>query len=448
MKRGKKNWIKGICVEKLFGLYDYEIPGNEGPKNIEKVLILYGENGSGKTTILRLIFHLLASEKRGGHKTFVAHTKFKRLVIKFSNKYKVVAYRTGEKLLGSFVMELWNAEEKISSTEFLADAEYTVKPGGPNEEEKDKFLVALRNLGLTLYLLGDDRTVRVTNPRQEKRRMYRRRLTEEEISSSRDFEKVSLRELNPEQFSVMLLEDSMQRLRGWIRNHVMSGSTLGESNVNEIFSDIVEKIASKQKRGPREKATRREYLMERINKIEQRNKEFSRFGLTPGFNGQKLMGAIDKASPIKFKSIHPIIVPYLDSFEAKLNALDHIQGIIEKFVNTINSFIVDKSISFRVRRGFTILSRNREDLSPRMLSSGEKHLLLLFCNAITALDEQSIFIIDEPEISLNIKWQRNLISSLLDCAKDSAVQYVFASHSMQILAQHEDKVVKLVCKKG
>lgn len=109
--------------------------------------------------------------------------------------------------------------------------------------------------------------------------------------------------------------------------------------------------------------------------------------------------------------------------------------------------MVDKSISFHVRLGFKIMSRNREDLSPRMLSSGERHLLLLFCNAITALDDQSIFIIDEPEISLNIKWQRKLITSLLDFVKDSAVQYVFASHSMQILAQHEDKVVKLVSKK-
>lgn len=450
MKRRKKIWIKGICVEKLFDLYDYEIPGKEDPKNIEKVLILYGDNGSGKTTILRLIFHLLACERTEGHKTFVAKTKFKRLIMKFSNGFKVVADHKGEKLLGTFVMELWKTEERIASTEFLADAENSIKSGGPNEEENDKFLDTLRNLGLTLYLLGDDRTVRVTNPHKAQRQMYRRRAVEEEstISTWQALAMKSGEELDPEQISVRLLEDSMQRLRGWIRNHVMRGSTRGESNVNVIFSDIIEKIASEQRRGPRKKATRREYLVERINKIEQRNKEFSRFGLTSSFNGKKLMDAIDKASTTKFKSIRPIIVPYLYSHEAKLNALDHIQGIIEKFVNTINSFMVDKSISFHVRGGFKIMSRNKEDLSPRMLSSGERHLLLLFCNAITALDEQSIFIIDEPEISLNIKWQRNLISSLLDCIKDSAVQYVFASHSMQILAQHEDKVVKLVSKKG
>lgn len=450
MIRGKKIGIEGICVEKLFGLYDYEIPGNEGPKNIEKVLILYGDNGSGKTTILRLIFHLLACERTEGHKTFVAKTKFKRLIMKFSNKYKVVADRKGDKLLGTFMMELWKAEERIASTEFLADAENSVKSGGPNEEENDKFLDTLRSLGLTLYLLGDDRTVRVTSPHKVQMQMYRRRVLEEG-SPIRTWQALAMRsegELYPEQISIRLLEESIQRLRGWIRNHVMRGSTRGESNVNVIFSDIIGKIASEKRRGPRKKATRREYLVERIIEIEKRNTEFSKFALTPKFNGQKLLDSINRASTDKFKYIRPIIVPYLDSHEAKLDALNNIQSTIEKFISTINSFMVDKSISFHVRFGFKIMSRNREDLSPSMLSSGERHLLLLFCNAITALDEQSIFIIDEPEISLNVKWQRKLISSLLDCVKDSAVQYVFASHSMQILAQHEDRVFKLVSKKG
>lgn len=90
---------------------------------------------------------------------------------------------------------------------------------------------------------------------------------------------------------------------------------------------------------------------------------------------------------------------------SKLNAVDEVHSRIDSLISTINSFLADKTISFHVRRGFRIRSCTNEQLSPRVLSSGERHLLLLFCNTITALDKRSIFIIDEPEISLNIKIQ-------------------------------------------
>lgn len=69
--------------------------------------------------------------------------------------------------------------------------------------------------------------------------------------------------------------------------------------------------------------------------------------------------------------------------------------------------------------------------------------MLLFCSTLVAADRPSILMIDEPEISLNIKWQRKLLTSLLGCIGENQVQYVFATHSMEILAQHRDKVCKL-----
>ncbi|KHD09288.1 hypothetical protein PN36_34135 [Candidatus Thiomargarita nelsonii] len=78
-----------------------------------------------------------------------------------------------------------------------------------------------------------------------------------------------------------------------------------------------------------------------------------------------------------------------------------------------------------------------------MLSSGEKQLLLLFCNTLIARDKATIFIIDEPEISLNIKWQRQLIRTLLNFTKDSQVQFLFATHSIELLSQYRSNVVKL-----
>ena len=56
----------------------------------------------------------------------------------------------------------------------------------------------------------------------------------------------------------------------------------------------------------------------------------------------------------------------------------------------------------------------------------------------------SIFIIDEPEISLNVKWQRKLGDTLLKFAKGRNVQFILASHSIELLSGHGKNVFKLI----
>jgi predicted ATPase len=63
---------------------------------------------------------------------------------------------------------------------------------------------------------------------------------------------------------------------------------------------------------------------------------------------------------------------------------------------------------------------------------------------MAARDVASVFIIDEPELSLNIKWQRELIRALLECIEGSRGQFVMASHSTELFARHRDAVVRLV----
>jgi predicted ATPase len=67
----------------------------------------------------------------------------------------------------------------------------------------------------------------------------------------------------------------------------------------------------------------------------------------------------------------------------------------------------------------------------------------LLCNALIARDHRSIFIIDEPELSLNVKWQRKLIDSLTKCAGTTSNQFIIASHSLELLTKHRTSVVKL-----
>ncbi|HBQ2910728.1 TPA: ATP-binding protein [Klebsiella pneumoniae] len=139
-----------------------------------------------------------------------------------------------------------------------------------------------------------------------------------------------------------------------------------------------------------------------------------------------------------------LLTPYIESLDVRLEAVRSIYVIIDKFITIINELLTDKEIGFHLSQGFYIKNRFEEKLSASQLSSGEQQLLLLFCNVLVARDKPSLFIIDEPEISLNIKWQRKLIQYLLDITKDTSIQFMFASHSLEIISQHRSRVVKLV----
>ena len=74
--------VSKIIVDDLFGYYTYELPSShESDSDLSRLMILYGDNGSGKTTILKLLYHLLSPSRRKGHKTFVAQQRFRRFAV-------------------------------------------------------------------------------------------------------------------------------------------------------------------------------------------------------------------------------------------------------------------------------------------------------------------------------------------------------------------------------
>lgn len=79
------------------------------------------------------------------------------------------------------------------------------------------------------------------------------------------------------------------------------------------------------------------------------------------------------------------------------------------------------------------------------LSSGEQQLMLFYFELIFGSDEETLLLIDEPEISLHIAWQMRLISDLktiIDRSKKhSAV--IIATHSPQVINGNWDLQIDL-----
>lgn len=70
------------------------------------------------------------------------------------------------------------------------------------------------------------------------------------------------------------------------------------------------------------------------------------------------------------------------------------------------------------------------------LSSGERQILVLFTFLAFIATEDSVFIIDEPELSLHPKWQLEFLRAFLEL-KPRGTQLVLATHSPEIVAEHK-----------
>lgn len=445
MKELKSRSIKRISVTNLFGMYDYDLTVQENSIEPEKILILYGDNGSGKTSILKIAFHLLAPEDQSGHKSEVAPIPFKRFEIELHNGTVIWAERPKRKLKGGFSMGIKVQRRKEKTIEFVAVEGNSIRSTSEKHDaQTHEFLAYLSELDISLYLLSDDRTIRQAG-RVDRDLQYDIEFGEELIYMEAESRaRVRRRhQINPEQIAQHRLSQSISRAETWIRGRAILGSSIGESNVNTLYSEILRNLISLPKGSKISQKTSKVTIERRLAKLESKYKQFSQYGLLPEFSGIGIMQAVSSAPTAQIEIITNVLNPYLESLEKKLEAMTEAYTRVNSLVSIINRFLTNKLLSYDLHKGITIYSDDKTLLDPSMLSSGERHLLLLFCNSFVAVDRPSILMIDEPELSLNIKWQRKLILSLLDCVGDSPVQYLFATHSMELLAQHRDRVVKL-----
>ena len=131
-------------------------------------------------------------------------------------------------------------------------------------------------------------------------------------------------------------------------------------------------------------------------------------------------------------------------FEKSKDKLKKKEKKYSLLVEIINTFFSNKSI--RIDEGDIKIfdSKNeKKKIKLSQLSSGEKQILLFFISCIYHMFEKKsgVLIIDEPEISLNISWQRLFVKSINKI--NPKIQLIFATHSPFIVHDFDEKLIEL-----
>ena len=129
---------------------------------------------------------------------------------------------------------------------------------------------------------------------------------------------------------------------------------------------------------------------------------------------------------------------------AYMNAMERAVERERDFVSRLDAFqrIIDRSdfankqMEINPKYGYRFKAKDvrQSILYPEQLSSGEQHLLIMAYELIFRAPDNSIVLIDEPEISFHLMWQMDFLKNLEDiiACRDRKLQCIVATHSPQI----------------
>lgn len=145
------------------------------------------------------------------------------------------------------------------------------------------------------------------------------------------------------------------------------------------------------------------------------------------------------ALPLIYRTNH--IIDSLNQSEKEKNEITEAR---QNFFETIHSFMSNKRFFYDNKTGelsFRINQEGEQSFPWTNLSSGEKQLLIQFLEVLLQESKSVIFIADEPEISLHVTWQENLLKAIRNLNENA--QLIIATHSPDIVADFRDKVLDM-----
>lgn len=171
-------------------------------------------------------------------------------------------------------------------------------------------------------------------------------------------------------------------------------------------------------------------LKEIANDVEKKKAKYQAVGLIADKNGKiTIPDDIDEVN----KAILAVNIQDIQN-QLAIYEKDNFYEKLRLFIEILNNRrLTYKSIKVSENKGFTFTNDKGKDLKPESLSSGEQHELVLLYQLLFKIPENSLILIDEPEISLHITWQKEFTNDMEDIIKLRNFDVLLATHSPAII---------------
>lgn len=423
-----KSSLDRIKIEGLFGTKSYDIQFKNA------INIFVSENGCGKTTILNIITSLLSGNikklKSLPFDSATINIKGKEFKIDKNNIEEKIIYSRRTDIYGELLERL---NRLLSPSDFRRIRNLLVHNSGviDSDELKEYIMHAILdgpyNKEFTRMYYEEVRHIFEKLDYENRHKKEYRTVQEnlDKIVELIDEEIVyfpTFRRIEEDLDKILDLSDNLKReLKFKVNN---SRINFGISDVETTLKDLTEKLKNDANTaytkmnadilndllGNRIELSKKQ---KRVIDKEKINIVINRIGKNKIKEFDKLMNFIDGnyTSSLENKNFLEYYLYKLIEIYESQKAIDE---KIKTFVKVCNKYLVNTEISYdEVLTCVSVIEKRlRKEISFKDLSSGEKQIISLFSKLYLDLTRSCIFIIDEPELSLSMYWQKMLLEDI------------------------------------
>lgn len=422
--------ITEIKIEGLFDMFNHTIKLNDE----HRLTIVYGANGIGKTMIFKLldnVFNIIDSYISINK---IINTPFSNLSISFSDKTKIIINKNKKTLDIIYVNKL---NEEIHNSIPIADYNELYSNAFrhiPLILEDDMFYDHIHDEVISfeealekyehLIPVKDKKKLLVIKPEIKhvfkKNRIYfiqTQRLLSKKDTFEGDHRYGIERTIYEETATIY-----SQEIANLIKDKTEKYRKLSDDLKNSLSNRIL--------RGDVKTDFSVEELKEIAKEVERNRKKYTAVGLiedkTENFEIPDDINDLNRAI---------LAVNIQDMREQlKIYEEDNFYERLHLFIEILNDRRFSyKTIKINADKGFLFVNSKGKELKSSDLSSGEQHELILLYQLLFKIPKNSLILIDEPEISLHISWQKEFTKDMEDIIKLRDFDILLATHSPAII---------------
>jgi ABC-type cobalamin/Fe3+-siderophores transport system ATPase subunit len=409
-------WIEGFWGERTIN-FDFH----------DDVNFIIGINGSGKTTVINLIVSMLTADLSALSKIDFTQARIKLKSTSSRKKPSVYVRKfvPENKIFDAIEFEVRESVSEAPiikiNTEVLDDTFYNRRPRHLryNYDEENNFEIKkIVNVSwLSVHRFNNDRTGR----------------DEDRTESAVD---KKLRELS-------------NRLVRYFSTLGQNGAQLLESFQKTVFLSMLHRKGSKTQFN----TIRNMDITEEKKALEA---IFSSFKVKKYDFQSRLDGHFDALTKAreKLSGKHPDLslstadisvllgterIDYIvDEWSRLVEERKYIFEPRDTFLKIINRMMQRKEFHINDKNELDVITQSGKYLPITSLSSGEKQLIIVLGEALLQEKKSWVYIADEPELSLHVRWQESLVENLR--AINPNAQIIFATHSPDVVSHFGDNV--------